>query len=341
MLSESAHLAARLQKDLLTRSSTGGETLSSGASSGTPSTVNLDRSVSSSLLHLSKHELSLDALGLLASHHQDNVEGHIRPGFFDSNSRNSLSFALTEMTKVLERAAPEVKKVRSASSVPQTVHATCELMKSLAGVAHALNDQLLHLHFPESNSVSSTGIEVRHQRPEITTRSGSGSSKSTNHQNDAKRSTTTVSEKSRTTLTGTTDRPHSCQPVSHNEGRLQDDNKISEVHVLQSEIRRMKAREEILLKRVRDLEIDCRVKAHTVASTTASAQAVFDENTILRQIAEHNQSLLREVDALHRCVAENETLNMELASRQKTIDSLTNKVEQMKMELRRRPQENS
>ena len=123
MFSESAHLAARLQKDLLTRSSTGGETLNSGASSGTPSTVNMDRSVSSSLLHLSKHELSLDALGLLSSHHQDNVEGHSRPGFFDrqedfdANARNSLSFALTEMTKVLERAAPEVKKVRSASSV--------------------------------------------------------------------------------------------------------------------------------------------------------------------------------------------------------------------------------
>ena len=340
MFSESAHLAARLQKDLLTRSSTGGETLNSGASSGTPSTVNMDRSVSSSLLHLSKHELSLDALGLLSSHHQDNVEGHSRPGFFDrqedfdANARNSLSFALTEMTKVLERAAPEVKKVRSASSVPQTVHATCELMNSLAGVAHALNDRLLHLHFPESDPAISTGIEGRHQRTEIISRTGS--SKSKNHQNDTKRSTTNRRNE-------TTDRPQSCQPVSHkNDVRLQDDNKISEVQLLQSEIRRMKAREEILLKRVRDLEIDCRVKAHTVASTTASAQAVFDENTILRQIAEHNQSLLREVDALHRCVAENETLNMELASRQKTIDSLTSKVEQMKMELRRKvPQHNS
>ena len=309
--------------------------LNSGASSGTPSTVNLDRAVSSSLLQLSKHELSLDTLGLSASHHKKDNAGH-SAGFFDSNARNSLSFALTEITKALERAAPEVKKVRSASSVPQTVHATCELMNSLAGVAHALNDQLLHLHLPES-SATSIGVEPHQRTENSSSRSGTASDRRprNHHQNDTKKSTCSHNTTNR--RNETTPRPQSCQPFSQNDVRLQDDNKISEVNVLQSEIRRMKAREEILLKRVRDLEIDCRVKAHTVASTTASAQAVFDENTILRQIAEHNQSLLREVDALHRCVAENETLNMELASRQKTIESLTSKVEQMKMELRRKP----
>ena len=54
----------------------------------------------------------------------------------------------------------------------------------------------------------------------------------------------------------------------------------------------------------------------------------------MRQIAEHNSSLILEVDALSKCVAENDLLNAEIATKQKVIDGMEEKSDKMKMELR-------
>jgi hypothetical protein len=100
------------------------------------------------------------------------------------------------------------------------------------------------------------------------------------------------------------------------------------------ELRAAAEREEKLLVRLRDAEVDLRVKAHIVAETTASARSVFDENAVLRDIARHNQQLLREVDALKRCVAENEALNQVIAVKQRAIDSMAQREREMRDELR-------
>lgn len=304
MLSESAHLAAKIQRDLHNWSSASGDgssirnSLLDGASTGVPATIQLDRSTSSVLNGLASNELSLRFLGLS----QTQTMGVA----LDGALRDSLSSALTEVSKSLEIAAPQLKKVRSSSTVPQTVQATCDLLEALASAVHAVNNRLLHAALVDGESAPCN-------------RSGPDSLARPKALHETARHTTA---ETRNTAKNSL--------VAEVDAQLTE-----EVRVLKSEVRRMKEREDVLLKKLRDLEIDCRVKAHTVASTTASAQAVFDENTILRQIAEHNQSLLREVDALHRCVAENETLKQEMSSKQKTIDCLMNKVDELKAELRK------
>lgn len=301
MLSDSAHLAAKIQRDLLHHASGDGSSrrnsLLGGGSTGVPTTIQLDRSASSMLYQISSTVLSLDLLGLSPAQSSSSVP-------FDGALRDSVSYALSEMSKCLETAAPELKKVRSSSAVPQTVQATCDLLDSLSSAIHAVNNRLLH-----------AVIDVE---PAPSHRSARAESSLRSHSRTSAETTNVVLKSSRV---------------------AQFDKQLDEVRILRSEVRRMKEREDLLLKKVRDLEIDCRVKAHTVASTSASAQAVFDENTILRQIAEHNQSLLREVDALYRCVAENETLNLEISNKQKTIDSLINKNDELKAEVRKKAQQ--
>lgn len=297
MLSEAAHLAAKLQRELLRSSSNNGtrhrapqEPLLGGIATGVPPTVQLDRSTSFALTQLVRDALSVDVLGLAS---QTTISDTFGP-----QMRDALSYALSEISKSLEVAAPELRKVRAVSSVPQTVQAACALLESVDAAVRAVNNKLLHIRF----DAASPGPHMH--SPAKTVELGEPINRPR-----------TDDASFRDAVAGSNERHHD-----------------AELRALKSELCSMKEREGTLLKKIRDLEIDCRVKAHTVASTTASAQAVFDENTILRQIAEHNQSLLREVDALHRCVAENEALRMELGAKQKTIDALTSRAEAMNAE---------
>ena len=314
MLSESAHLAAKLQRDLLESVSRhkapSSSSFASMTSAAIPEPIRIDRSVSGVLNALRLVNLSSDSLASLPSSsvHSDDTNESRRGGLMTSALRDCMCSILAELSHVIEQAAPEMRNARRVSSVPQTIESVSELLITITGVIHSINDKLLHLRFGESSSAapkrnerSSDALHQQQhsveQQPKSQRREAFPDKMSQHYHDRAKQEVPSPQET-------TTDE-------------------------LKREIRRLKNREDILLTKVRDLEIDCRVKAHTVASTTASAQAVFDENTILRQIAEHNQSLLREVDALHRCVAENETLHMEIDSKQKEIDTLKSRLREV------------
>jgi hypothetical protein len=266
-----------------------------GSATGTPDLVRLDQKTSSSIQSFIKDSLSLDLLGLLPSTTQNHQQN--RKDVLDEAFRDSISFSLREISRVLNQSSPLVKSTRRKSSIPSTVQSVCDLLQQLDLVVNRINDKLIHAQF----IVESSNNFVQQQQKKIL-----------NEENKMPKSSSTTNQ----------------------QHQIEIQNLKFENEQMNKQLARMKEREEVLLRRVRDLEIDCRVKAHIVSETIASAQAIFDENSILRQIAEHNSSLLLEVDALSRCVAENDTLHSELAAKQKLIDSMEEKTEKLKAEIR-------
>jgi hypothetical protein len=266
----------------------------SASASGTPQIVVSDRNTAAVLNDLSTTFLSLDNIGLLQP------TSTVAVSQFNQARRDQLSFALAQLTQALSKAASGSAlgstALRRGSSIPISLVATCTFLSAVDAVVNAVNDLLMNTNVETSSS--------------FTTRPSSAT-------------TTTSRMKSKIVVEEENIFLNSNQEENQKRREIEIEN-------LKRELRIMKERESIMLTKIRDLEVDTRVKAHVVADTTAQARAVFDENTILRQIAQHNQSLLKEVDALHRCVAENETLNLEIATRDKMIENLKEQIERLK-----------
>lgn len=292
---ETAHVAAKLQRDFYSN-------IDVSARMGTPQIVAMDRMTAAAINNLVITSLSLDYLGLLPHERSNHPQ---LP--FDSSRRDALSFALIQLSDCLNKVAtiPSTSSstsallsspaLRKASSIPLTVQAVCDLLMSVNVAVNAVNDYLMR------TEVMVSDVKVNQQQQQETKWSRPSSARN----------------QQQTSIAAS--RPSSSSHAHETTAREQNEqtSATNTIEALQKELRVMKEREELMLKKIRDLEIDCRVKAHVVADTTASAQSVFDENTVLRQIAEHNQSLLKEIDALSRCVTENETLHMEISSKDK------------------------
>lgn len=334
---EPSHVAARLQQNFYSH-------IDVSARTGTPQAVTIDRSTAAAINNLTQSALSLDYLGLFHGFGSRGMQSaRVSEQPFDSSRRDTLSFALLQISDAIAKISVGENKssssilqspaLRKASSIPLTVHALCGLLSSLDVAVNAINDHLMHTRLDSNRAEDSIGIETRpssqQQQQRLRQQSRPSSATTTSSHVSARKSSEAVSrndnknKKKNESLTDP-EAPTSPELV---------------MQQLQKELRTMRDREELLLRKIRDLEIDCRVKAHVVADTTASAQAVFDENTVLRQIAEHNQSLLKEIDALSRCVVENETLNLEIASKDKIIATMKEQLESLKKELRDRKKE--